>query len=426
MENDGLIIHPAYELLFSRIPEAVSYVIVTGGRGSGKSFGVSAGLGVQMHNYRHRILYTRYTLSSAADSIVPEFKEKLDLLHVGSQYEQLKDRIIGPDGRKVVFRGLRSSSGDQSARLKSLKDFSCFVLDEAEECLDMDAFDKIDLSLRPTDVSALVVIILNPADKEHWIYKRFFEDRGVPEGFAVMDQGHPWRIIGDTLYIHTTYLDNLDNLPDDYVQKALKMKQTDPTMYEHIWLGRWRNKAEGVVLSNWRYADEGEIDWDTLEYDGFGLDFGARDPDALVEVKVMHKQRKILVRQRLYENDLSTRDLALKVKRITGRRLVVGDKSARRTIKDLKGYGINIKEGKEFTKGKIVADVKVLKEYEIIVSPDSLDLGKELNSWVWLDRATEKTLDGWCHLLDAMRYICRHIIKPVGAGRGIRKISYRR
>ena len=68
----------------------------------------------------------------------------------------------------------------------------------------------------------------------------------------------------------------------------------------------------------------------------------------------------------------------------------------------------------------------MLQQYEIIISPDSQDLGLELNSWVWLDKVAEKTLDGWCHLIDATRYICRHIIKPKGSGKGVKKISYKR
>lgn len=430
-DNDqpkGLEFNVAYELLFGKMPKGVTYVVITGGRGSAKSFSGSAGLGIQMHNHGHRILYTRYTMMSAEDSIIPEFKEKLDLLGIGHLYTSQKDRIEGPGKRKVVFKGLRSSSGDQSAKLKSLKDFSCFVLDEAEECLDEDAFNKIDLSIRPNDVQSLIVLILNPSVKTHWIYKRFFEDRGIPEGYDyyVQPDAEPYRIVGDTLYIHTTYLDNLKNLPEDYIAKAEYMKATNPEAYKRIWLGKWAAKSEGVILTNWRQAPEGEYDWEEIVWDGHGLDFGSRDPDSLVSVKVLRKERKILVRQRMYEKNQGTRELALKVRVITGRDLVVGDKSARRTIQDLKGYGINIKEGKEFTKGKIVPEVKMLQEYEIIVSPDSPDLIKELNSWVWLDKVAEKTLDGWCHLIDSLRYITRHIIKPQGSGKGIKKISYKR
>ena len=421
-----LTFNPAYERLFDKLPPQVNYVIITGGRGSGKSFGASSGLGVQMHKFEHRILYTRYTLLSSEDSIIPEFKEKLDILGIGRSYEMTKDRIEGPGKRKVVFKGLRSSSGDQTARLKSLKDFSIFVLDEAEECQDEEAFNKIDLSLRPTDVKSFSMLILNPTDKSHWIYKRFFESKGVPEGFSCIGTDQQCRVIGDTMYIHTTYLDNLDNLPDDYIAKAMAMKLENPKEYERIWLGRWSDKSQGVVLSNWRYAREGEYDWDDIKWDGYGLDFGSRDPDALVAVKVIPSQMKILVKQCLYANNQGTRELALKVRPIVGRSLVVGDKSARRTIQDLKGYGINIKEGKEVRKGKIVPEVKMLQQYEIIISPDSQDLGLELNSWVWLDKVAEKTLDGWCHLIDATRYICRHIIKPKGSGKGVKKISYKR
>lgn len=424
MAEKGLSFHPAYEPLFGELPEGVRYVVVTGGRGSGKSYAVSTALGIQMHNFKHRLLFTRYTLTSAKDSVIPEFKEKLDLLGLGSKYEVQKDRIEGPEGRKVIFRGLRSSSGDQSARLKSLKDFSCFILDEAEECLNEDEFDKIDLSIRPNDVHSLIVLVLNPTTKNHWIYKRFFEKRGVMEGYeyTLTENPEPYRIIGDTLYIHTTYIENLDNLADDYLRVIDNLRRDDPTAYTHAFLGKWNEVSAGVILTNWRFAKADEFDWATMDYDGFGLDFGYRDPDALVAIKVLRKQRKLLVRQCLYENGLSTRDLAIKVRGITGRNLVIADDSAARTIADLRGYGVNIRK---CGKGKVNDDIKQLKSYEIIISPDSVDLAQELNAWSWLDKASEKAQETGAHCIDPTRYILRTIVKPVGSGKGIQKIRYK-
>ena len=89
----------------------------------------------QVNNNEHRALYTRYTLSTTKDSIIPEFQEKLDILNLSDYYEALQDRIIGPGKRKIVFKGVHTAAGNQTAKLKSLKDFSIFVLDEAEESL---------------------------------------------------------------------------------------------------------------------------------------------------------------------------------------------------------------------------------------------------------------------------------------------------
>lgn len=420
-----LIFHPAYEPLFAQLPKGVRYVLVTGSRNSGKSFGMSTACGVQMHNFGHRIIFTRYTLTSAKDSIIPEFKAKLDMLGIGGLYDVQKDRIDGPGNRKVIFRGLRSSSGDQSARLKSLSDFSCFVLDEAEECQDEKEFNKIDMSIRPNDVQSLVILILNPSVKTHWIYKRFFEKAGMPEGYDCIGTGEPYRIKGNTLYIHTTYLDNIDNIPEDYLGVIEEIKTTDPDRYRHEFLGKWDDASEGAILTNWRYAREDEFDWEDMDYDVHGLDFGWKDPDSMVSIKVQRKQRRILVRQRLYKNKLTTHELALTVKQLAAGGLIIADDSGARTIEDIRGYGVRIKKH-PFGKGKIIDRIKLLQNYEIVISPDSTDLAMELNSWVWLDKATGKPIDRYNHQIDPLGYAAAFVIKPTGTGRGIRKISYKR
>ena len=159
------------------------YFIVTGGRGSGKSFAVNSVLLLLTYQAGHTILFTRYTLRAASISIIPEFIEKLELLGVIDQFKITKDEIINTgNGSKIIFRGIKTSSGDQTANLKSLTGITTWVMDEAEELNDEDIFDKIDLSVRNKIQENRVILILNPTTKEHFIYKRWFEDRGVAAG----------------------------------------------------------------------------------------------------------------------------------------------------------------------------------------------------------------------------------------------------
>ena len=68
------------------------YFIYTGGRGSGKSFAVSfLALMLTISKERHKILFTRYTLRSAAISIIPEFKEKIDLLNYNNLFHSMEN-----------------------------------------------------------------------------------------------------------------------------------------------------------------------------------------------------------------------------------------------------------------------------------------------------------------------------------------------
>ena len=113
------------------------YFLYTGGRGSGKSFGVTIGLLYLTFEAGHTILFTRYTLRSAAISIIPEFKEKIELLGYENCFHITKDEIINKASKsKILFRGIKTSSGDQTANLKSLQGISCWCMDEAEELVD--------------------------------------------------------------------------------------------------------------------------------------------------------------------------------------------------------------------------------------------------------------------------------------------------
>ena len=125
------------------------YFIFTGGRGSGKSFGVATSLLLLiMTESVHNVLFTRYTLRSANISIIPEFKEKIEMLGYENNFYATKDEIINKStGSKILFRGIKTSSGDQTANLKSLQGITTWVMDEAEELVDEDIFDKIDLSV---------------------------------------------------------------------------------------------------------------------------------------------------------------------------------------------------------------------------------------------------------------------------------------
>lgn len=219
------------------------YFVVTGGRGSGKSYSLNLFLLLLTYEVGHVILFTRYTLTSAHVSIIPEFIDKIDTANLRQDFHITKDEIINlKTGSKILFKGIKTSSGTQTANLKSLAGVTTWVLDEAEELNDENIFDKIDFSIRVKGIQNRVILILNPSTKEHFIYKRFFERNGV-EGGSNM-------IKNDTTYIHTTYLDNIDNLSDSYLERIKYIKENNPSKYKHVILGGWLNKAEGVVFNS--------------------------------------------------------------------------------------------------------------------------------------------------------------------------------
>ena len=138
-------IHEKYQPLFNL---KTRYVVITGGRGSGKSYSVNVFLNHLTYQQGHKILFTRYTMTSAHTSIIPEFVDKIELMDARNDFRVTRDEIINMDtGSSIIFKGIRTSSGNQTAALKSLANITVFVLDEAEELQDESVFDKIDLFL---------------------------------------------------------------------------------------------------------------------------------------------------------------------------------------------------------------------------------------------------------------------------------------
>src|SRR6478752_4765290 len=176
-----ITLNKKYEVLFKN---DTRYFIITGGRGSSKSFGVGTFTNLLSFEQGHKILFTRQTMTSAHLSIIPEFQEKIDLMELNPYFETKKSEILNTVSKsEIIFKGIKTSSGDQTANLKSLQGVTTWILDEAEELTNETIFDKINLSIRQKGKQNRIILILNPATKEHWIYKKFFEDAGVQPGF---------------------------------------------------------------------------------------------------------------------------------------------------------------------------------------------------------------------------------------------------
>ncbi len=394
-----IVIPSKFKPLF-KLDKGIRYYIVTGGRFSSKSYTVSTAVNLAVHSQNRKALYTRYTLTSAKDSIIPEFIEKVKLLGLSEYYKPTVDRITGSENREIVFKGIKTSSGNQTARLKSLKGFSIFVLDEAEEENDETSFEKINLSIREKSVNNIVILILNPTTKEHWIYKRFFEAKGVSGGFN--------GIKDNVCYIHTTYLDVIEHVPPDYIYEIEQLKKNNPKKYNHIILGGWLEKSEGAIITNWEY---GEFD-NSLPF-SYGMDFGFfPDPDTCVKVAIDQKRKIIYVKELFYMNNAGTDELAEMIKIKCDNNTIIADCSEPRLISDLKFRGINI-IGVAMTDKAILPGLKILQDYKIIVDTESVNIGKEFNNYAWSDRKSGIPIDSYNHRIDPIRYVCSTRLKPI-------------
>ena len=379
------------------------YFIVTGGRGSGKSFAVNSVLLLLTYQAGHTILFTRYTLRAASISIIPEFIEKLELLGVIDQFKITRDEIINKgNGSKIIFRGIKTSSGDQTANLKSLTGITTWVMDEAEELNDENIFDKIDLSVRNKIQENRVILILNPTTKEHFIYKRWFEDRGVAAGSNITKE--------DTTYIHTTYLDNLENLSESYIKQIETMKVRRPNRYKHTIEGAWLDKAEGVIFTDWSIGEFKQVGKVV-----FGQDYGfSNDPSTLVKTSIDKENKIIYIQLCFYQTKLTTSEILQLNKKFAADNLIVGDSAEPRLITEL-SRDCNVVPAIK-GQGSITFGISLLQDYDLVITEDSTELIKEFNNYCWLEKKSQTPVDNFNHAIDALRYAVSYQLQNPNLG----------
>ena len=267
-----------YNPLYNNTDKLIT--LITGGRGSAKSFNVGTFIERLSFESGHKMLYSRYTMTSADISVIPEFQEKIDLEGTNDFFDITKKDIINTFSDSVImFRGIRTSSGNQTAKLKSIQGLTTFVCDEAEEWNSEEDFDKLVLSIRQKGIQNRVIIIMNPTDSNHFIYKKYIEKthRLIEiDGVQVQISTHP-----NVLHIHTTYLDNIENLSPQFIQEMKRMKEEELEKYAHVAIGRWSDVAEGAIFKRFEIVDSIP---DYAKKRGIGLDFGySNDPSAAIE-----------------------------------------------------------------------------------------------------------------------------------------------
>lgn len=371
------------------------YFVITGGRGSGKSFSITVFLVLLTFEENNKVLFTRYTMSSAGMSIIPEFIEKLELMGLLEHFTVTKFEIINNlTGSSIYFSGIKTASGDQTAKLKSISGVNTFVLDEAEELQEEENFDKIDFSIRAKGVKNRCLLILNPATKEHWIYQRFFQNRGIPDGFNGTKDG--------VTYIHTTYEDNRDNLSESFLKEIDRMKQRRPNHYRHQILGGWLQKAEGVIFTDWQMG-KFNTEIDSI----FGLDIGfSRDESVLVEGCVDKVRKIIWLKEHFYKKGLVTSNIYELCLRYAGKRLIVIDNSEPRLRAELNSRGLNLTPTLK-KKGSILTGIALMQDYNINIEGENLV--KEFNNYAWKVSGVTP-IDNYNHGIDAARYLIQYLL----------------
>ena len=141
------------------------------------------------------------------------------------------------------------------------------------------------------------------------------------------------------------------------------------------------------------------------------MDFGfSVDPDTLTEVAIDKAHKKIYLKEHIYRNGLKSQELGKIILNKVGKKLIIADSAEPRLIEDLKHIGVNVQAVK---KGTIESGITRMQDYELIVSPESTNIAKELNNYVFADRGSKLYVDDWNHAIDGIRYnVIFHLDNP--------------
>jgi phage terminase large subunit len=277
-------------------------------------------------------------------------------------------------------------SADDSSKLRGARRDILYI----NECnnVTFDAYNELAIRTRKE-----VYLDFNPAN-EFWVHTELKDEP-------------------DSDFLILTYKDN-EALDQSIVEQIEKNR--DKAKTSSYWANWWKvygegqlGMLEGVVFSNWKVIDTIPKEARLL---GIGLDFGyTNDPTAIVEVYAYNNQR--IVNQIVYQNGLVNSDIA---KRLPKNVIVYADSSEPKSIEEIRRLGITIKG---VTKGKdsINYGIDVMQRQEYLITNQSVDLIKELRSYIWdtdkTGRRLNKPIDFNNHGIDALRY---HEMETLGIG----------
>ena len=402
------IVNSVYQPLFTT---KARYVIMLGGRGAGRSTVTSQYANAKLVAPEYfRCAIMRYVLGDIRNSIYREIVDRAnengiaEAIHIN---ETMMTIEYGANSINAV--GFKKSSSDQKAKLKSLANYNCVIIEEADETPEED-FMQLDDSLRTLKGDITIILMLNPPPKSHWIIKRWFdlEESGV-KGFykPKLKEG-----IEDTLFIGTSYLDNIKNIDAQTIFNYEQYKSTKPSHYWNMIRGYVPEVVRGKIYSGWEEIDEVPHQAQLIRR---GLDFGyTNDPTALLDIYKYNGG--YIFDERIYRKGMGNKQIADTINNLPNSEcLVIADSSEPKSIDEIKMYGVNILPAVKGP-GSVNTGIAFIQQQKISYTKRSVNIKKEYDNYAWIEQKDGTTINepkpGDDHLMDAGRYGLNSVLSP--------------
>ena len=213
-----------FKPLYTHLTNNKLFYVYHGGRGGGKSWEIADYLLIEGAQRKHRILCCREIQKSIKQSVHKLLSDRIATLGLSSFYQILDTEIRGLNGTEFSFSGLQNHTVD------SVKSFEGATITWIEEAQTVSAYSL--QILIPTVVrtkNCMIIMSMNPKLPGDAVYA----------DYVVVDRD-------DTIAVQINYDENR-NCPAELIALAEQMKAEDYDQYEHIYLGKPKEIADGAI-----------------------------------------------------------------------------------------------------------------------------------------------------------------------------------
>lgn len=199
------------------------FIIFYGGRGSGKSFNIARALIIRAYNKPLRILCCREIQKSISDSVIQMLADQIEMLNLQSFFEVQKTQIIGLNGSRFTFAGLKTNI----TSIKSMTGIDIVWVEEGEN-VSKDSWDVLIPTIR--EDGSQIIVSFNPKNILDDTYQRFIVN--TPErckSVLVNWQDNPY-------------------FPKELKEDMEQMKERDFDLYRHVYEGQPIADSELAII----------------------------------------------------------------------------------------------------------------------------------------------------------------------------------
>lgn len=396
LRDKATLVPPAFQILW----QTIRFIVLYGGRDAAKSHSIARVLLVTGAERPLRILCCREIQGSIRESAYRLLCDLIAVLQLDEAYDIQSDSIIGRNGTRFFFEGLRYNA----SKIRSYEAVDVVWCEEAQNVSEM-SWETLLPTIRKK--GSRFFVSFNPMTKTDPVLLRFVESKRP-----------------DVLAKHVTWRDNPWHSAESEAERVW-LERTDPDAHRHVWEGFPREVSDAIILKGKCSVEEFEPNpmWAGPYY---GLDHGyARDPAAAVRAFIDPDTRQLFVADEFWQLgcDIDALPSALdaSIPGIT-RHPVYADSARPESNSYLARNGIPGARSAEKWPGSVDDGIAYLRSFErIVIHPRCKHLIDEAASYSFkTDRLTGLPLpepeDKNNHLIDALRYALSPLIRNLPTG----------